>query len=186
MFSNIIHHIRATLPQGISDDHVGTDVGDFDHTPPPSARASVDMSRSEDRGSGDTKELKTNQFSLSYDLLKSQLSKSEVNGKDDPTPLRNSRQSEPATATTSKDILGTLPGPPYHKTSLSQNGMTTQNIRLQSSIHDRNEYEIEGVTGNTERVGADNGLESSRHEVGPWLNLEQNSITSRSISSNKD
>ncbi|GKT99754.1 major facilitator superfamily transporter [Fusarium langsethiae] len=50
MFSTIIGHTRGLLPRKEPQGLVVTGVGDFDHTPPPSGRPSVDIPRKEDKG----------------------------------------------------------------------------------------------------------------------------------------
>ncbi|EWG40419.1 hypothetical protein FVEG_15134 [Fusarium verticillioides 7600] len=186
MFSNLIGHTRAFLTHGNSNDHIGTDVCDFDQTPPPSSRASVDMSRSEDMGSEAIKELKTNHDSASLRHLKSPLTDSEVSSTNKPTPLGKTRQSTPSAETT--NTLGAIPGPPYHKTSFSQGGMTIQHSPLESSVGGLNDHEVEDVRRTTGILCADNGLtlESSPGEIGQRSTLEQDSRRSRSILSNKD
>ncbi|KAF4436882.1 hypothetical protein F53441_13163 [Fusarium austroafricanum] len=136
MFSNLIGHTRALLPQGKSEWHVETNAGNFDHTPPPSGRASVDMSRSKERGSEDIKGLKPSQDTTSRQhLLKTSLSSLKVTGKDSPIPPDLSSDSELTSSTTSKDAVGTSPGSPNHKTHLSQNWMAANHIYTKSITH---------------------------------------------------
>ncbi|KAH7255692.1 uncharacterized protein BKA55DRAFT_725970 [Fusarium redolens] len=184
MFSNLIGHTRALLPQGNSNDHIGTDLGDFDQTPPPSSRTSVDMSRSEDMGSKAIKGLRTNHETVSLDYRKSPLDDPEVTSANKPTPLAKSRQFEPAAEPT--NILGALPVPLYHETSISQNGATVQHSRLEYSAGDQNDHESEDIPGTTGALRADNDLKSSRGDIGPRPTLEQNSPRPKSILSNKD
>ncbi|KAJ9421939.1 hypothetical protein QL093DRAFT_2636100 [Fusarium oxysporum] len=132
MFSNLIGHTRAFLSQGNSDDCIGTGVGGFDQTPPPSSRVSVDMPRSEDMGSEAIKELRTNHDPVSLGHLKSPSTDSEFSGTNKSTPLAKTRQFEPSAETL--NILGAIPAPLYHKTSLSQDGMAIQHSRLESSV----------------------------------------------------
>lgn len=184
MFSNLIGHTRAFLPQGNSDDYIGTGVGGFDQTPPPSSRVSVDMPRSEDMGSEAIKELRTNHDPVSLGHFKSPMTDSEFSGTNKSTPLAKTRQFEPSAETL--NILGAIPAPLYHKTSLSQDGMAIQHSRLESSVGGQNEHEVEDIPETTGILCADNDLKSSRGEIGQRPTLEQNSPRSRSILSNKD
>ncbi|KAM0414967.1 hypothetical protein ACHAPD_006151 [Fusarium lateritium] len=54
MFSTIIGHTRGLLPRRESQGQDVVRVGDFDHTPPPSGRPSVDIPKKEDKGEGIT------------------------------------------------------------------------------------------------------------------------------------
>ncbi|EMT63524.1 hypothetical protein FOC4_g10013753, partial [Fusarium odoratissimum] len=177
MFSNLIGHTRAFLPQGNSDDYIGTGVGGFDQTPPPSSRVSVDMPRSEDMGSEAIKELRANHDPVSLGHLKSPLTDSEFSGTNKSTPLAKTRQFEPSAETL--NILGAIPAPLYHKTSLSQDGMAIQHSRLESSVGGQNEHEVEDIPETTGILCADNDLKSSRGEIGQRPTLEQNSPRSR-------
>lgn len=184
MFSNLIGHTLAFLPQGNSKNHIGTDVDDFDQTPPPSSRVSVDMPRSEDMGPEAIKELRTNHDTASLGHLKSPLTDSEVSGTNNWTSLAKTRQSEHSAETI--NTLGARPAPLYLKTSLSQGGMTIQHSPLESSVGGQNDHDVEDVSGTAGILCADNDLESSPGEVGQRPTLEQNPPRSRSILSNKD
>ncbi|KAF5974351.1 major facilitator superfamily transporter [Fusarium bulbicola] len=183
MFSNLIGHTRAFFPQANSNDHIGTDVGDFDQTPPPSSRVSVDVPRSEDMGSEAIKELRTNHDTTSLGHLKSPLTDSEVSGTNKLTPLTKTRQFEPSTETT--NTLGAIPAPPYHKTSLSQDGMAIQHSPLESSLGGQDDHEVKDVPRTTGILCADKDLKSSSGEIDQRPTFEQDSPRSRSILPNK-
>ena len=49
MFSTLIGHTRGLLPPKKNKGQAVADIGDFDHTPPPSGRASVDLLKSKEK-----------------------------------------------------------------------------------------------------------------------------------------
>ncbi|KAF5535338.1 polyamine transport [Fusarium mexicanum] len=177
MFSNLIGHTRAFFPQANSNDHIGTDVGDFDQTPPPSSRVSVDVPRSEDMGSEAIKELRTNHDTASLGHLESPLTDSEVSGTNKLTPLTKTRQFEPSTETT--NTLGAIPAPPYHKTSLSQDGMAIQHSPLEPSLGGQDDHEVEDIPRTTGILCADKEPKSSSGEIDQRPTFEQDSPRSR-------
>jgi hypothetical protein len=108
MFSTIIDHTRGLLPRRESKGQDVAGFGDFDHTPPPSERSSVDIARKEGKVEGTT----------SQHLLHKP---SQVG-----STIATKSQSAPAVSkpplSTSMETPNPLPGLLYRKTSLSQNG----------------------------------------------------------------
>ena len=56
MFSTLIGHTRGLLPPKENKGQAVADIGDFDHTPPPSGRASVDLLKSKEKREDATSE----------------------------------------------------------------------------------------------------------------------------------
>ncbi|KAF4989875.1 hypothetical protein FGRMN_8825 [Fusarium graminum] len=84
MFSALIYHTRASLPREDSEGYVAIDAGGFDRTPPPSSRASLDISRNEDEESDIIKESGTGpDVTPWYQTLEIQSDSSKIASRDD-------------------------------------------------------------------------------------------------------
>ncbi|KAM0338148.1 hypothetical protein ACHAPQ_002509 [Fusarium lateritium] len=130
MFSALIGHTRALLPQGELEGVASDDVGDFEHTPPPSNRASLDISKDEAEKPAASKRIDASLDTTSrHRLHKTSFNGSKFASKDKPaspasTPFSKTKSSMPLA-----EGLGAISGPPYHKPSSPQNGSAIDSIR---------------------------------------------------------
>ncbi|CEI67003.1 unnamed protein product [Fusarium venenatum] len=112
MFSTIIGHTRGLLPRRESQGQDVVRVGDFDHTPPPSGRPSVDIPKKEDKGEGIT----------SQQLLHK------------PSRIGNLTVKDQSTSTISKPLLGVagIPKAQLDKLPDCHNNLHDSNTQLSS------------------------------------------------------
>ncbi|KAJ4124976.1 hypothetical protein NW768_009317 [Fusarium equiseti] len=122
MFSTLIGHTRGLFPLKESKVQAVTDIGDFDHTPPPSGRASVELLESKEKQDTTSEQLLQKP---SFD-----------------TAIGNDNSSEPMLApllkkpnTISAETSGASLDLPFHKASSSQNETVMDSMR-KSSRHD--------------------------------------------------
>ncbi|KAJ4267783.1 hypothetical protein NW762_003898 [Fusarium torreyae] len=156
MFSTLISQTRALLPRQDSEGQAETDVGGFDHTPPPSGRPSVDMSSDEYELLDNKQESRAKQSNVSrHRPLKISSNGSIIARKDDPTPPVLSPFSEseprlPARDVTAKDRNSntTYATPKTSSASiLPQNGIATNRNHVESLMCVDDRHVAQDVTG---------------------------------------
>jgi len=127
MFSTLIGHTRGLLPPKESKGQAVADIGDFDHTPPPSGRASVELLKSKEKREDAASEqlLQKSSFDIALD-----------NG-DLSSPILVPLLKNPNT--TSAETSGASLGLPSHKASSSQNETVMDSMRKRS----RNEIQTQ-------------------------------------------
>ncbi|KAF4965472.1 hypothetical protein FSARC_6739 [Fusarium sarcochroum] len=177
MFSTLISHTRALLPRQESEGQAEADVGDFDHTPPPSGRSSVDMSRDEYEQSDDKQESRAKQGTISrHRLLKTSSNVPVVARKDDPVPpgLSPLSESEPmiqARDTTAKyknrDMTCATPKTPSAFPP-AQDEITADLIHTESLMHAHNIHVPKDVTGFTDPADSFDITEAPLDEIRTW------------------
>jgi hypothetical protein len=165
MFSALIGHTRSLLPQGELEGLVSDDVGDFEHTPPPSNRASLDMSRGEAEKPAASKRLETSPDTTS----RHRLHKISLNGLEIASKNKHvSPASIPSSKTKSSMLLAgdlnVIPGPPYHKSSLSQNGSATDSICTKPLMLSQDIRSSKGTVALAELSASIKPMETSRDE----------------------
>ncbi|KAM0554982.1 hypothetical protein ACHAPJ_006330 [Fusarium lateritium] len=177
MFSTLISQTRALLPRQESEGQAETDAGDFDHTPPPSGRSSVDMSRDEYELSDNKQESRAKQHGISqHRLLKVSSNGPIVARKDDPvppvlSPLSESEPRLPARDATAKDKSSdmTCDTPKTSSVSTSpQNGIATNRTHVESLMRVDDRCVAKDVTGLTYPTNSFGATEASRDEVPLW------------------
>jgi hypothetical protein len=161
MFSALIGHTRALIPQGELEGLVSDDVGDFEQTPPPSNRVSLDMSRDEAEKLAASKRLETSPDTTSQRRLhKTPLNGSKIASKNKHVSPVSIPSSKAKSSMPLAEGLGAIPRPPYHKPPSSQNGAATDNIRMLSQdIHPS-----KGTVALAELSTSIKPIESSRDE----------------------
>jgi hypothetical protein len=127
MFSTLIGHTRGLLPPKESKGQAVADNGDFDHTPPPSGRASVELLKSKDKRE-DTASEQVLQKS-SFDIA--------IGNDDSSSPMLAPLLKKPTTI--SAETSGASFGLPFHKASSPQNETVMDSMRKRS----RNEIQTQ-------------------------------------------
>ncbi|CAG7559327.1 unnamed protein product [Fusarium equiseti] len=120
MFSTLIGHTRGLLPPKESKGQAVADIGDFDHTPPPSGRASVELLKSKEKRE-DTASEQLLQKS-SFDIV--------IGNDDSSSPMLAPVLKKPNT--TSAETSGASLGLPFHKASSAQNETVMDSMRKRS------------------------------------------------------
>ncbi|KAM0212911.1 hypothetical protein ACHAQI_004431 [Fusarium lateritium] len=166
MFSALIGHTRALLPQGELEGVASDDVGDFEHTPPPSNRASLDISKDEAEKPAASKRIDASLDTTSrHRLHKTSFNGSKFASKDKPaspasTPFSKTKSSMPLA-----EGLGAISGPPYHKPSSPQNGSAIDSIRTKPLMLSQDTHPSKGTVALAELYTSIEPMETSRDEL---------------------
>ncbi|KAF5027385.1 hypothetical protein F66182_517 [Fusarium sp. NRRL 66182] len=192
MFSSLVSHTRVPLPQREDEGQAEADFGDFDHTPPPSGRTSVDMTRSK---SEKPQESRANQGTKSrHRLLKTFLSGPMVPRKDDPIPpvLSPLSGAEPRSVSkgvaeihdasdgTQAERLSATPGI-SPASSLSEDGAASHRIRIEPQMHAYRLSVLKNSIGLTNTVKSIDAAKAPRDEIPIWPSPDRSSFDSTDI-----
>ncbi|KAF5665842.1 polyamine transport [Fusarium heterosporum] len=177
MFSALIGHTRASLPHEDSEGYVAIDAGDFDRTPPPSNRASLDMSRNEDEESDITKESGTDPDATPwYQTLEIQSNSSKIASRDDQVSPILDPPSKTQPGMLSIEGLSATRGPPYQKTDLSRDGPISDTLRTRSLKHSQDTHGSKVTTALTNLPTSINSFNVLREELQFHPSPQLNSI----------
>ncbi|WZH43746.1 Polyamine transport [Fusarium acuminatum] len=182
MFSALIGHTRALPLQGELEGLVPDDVGDFEHTPPPSNRASLDMSRDEAEKPAASKRIETSLDTISqHRLHKSSLNGSKIASKNKHVPTVSIPSSKTDSSMSLAEDLDAIPGPPYHKPSSLQNWPATDNICTKPSILSQDIHSSKGTVALAELSSSMKPMETSRDEPQVCPSTQNNSVNSDGV-----
>ena len=120
MFSTLIGHTRGLLPPKENKGQAVADIGDFDHTPPPSGRASVDFLKSKEKREDITFEQLLQK--PSFDIA--------IGNDDSSSPMFAPLLKKPNTK--SAEPSGASLELPFHKVASSQNETVMDSMRRSS------------------------------------------------------
>ncbi|KAM0198243.1 hypothetical protein ACHAPA_009105 [Fusarium lateritium] len=182
MFSALIGHTRALLPQGELEGVASDDVGDFEHTPPPSNRASLDISKDEAEKPAASKRIDASLDTTSrHRLHKTSFNGSKFASKDKPaspasTPFSKTKSSMPLA-----EGLGAISGPPYHKPSSPQNGSAIDSIRTKPLMLSQDTHPSKGTVALAELYTSIEPMETSRDELQVCHSTQSSSGNSNNV-----
>lgn len=182
MFSALIGHTRTLSPRGELEGCVSDDVGDFEHTPPPSNRASLDMSRDEAEKPAASKRLETNLNTISrHRLHKSSLNDSKIASKNKHvSPISITSSKTDSSMPLGKD-LDAIFDPPYYKPSPLQDWPATDSVCTKPLMLSQDIHSSKGTVALAELSASIKPMETSRVEPQVCPSTQNNSENSDGV-----